>query len=285
MFDAKNFEEFLSIVFDRAVMKGELKEMMAYSLLAGGKRFRPRLLIDTFSDFAKRRETDVDESAVYVFAVAIECIHTYSLIHDDLPCMDDDDLRRGRATSHKVFGEANALLAGDALLNLAYELMAGASACRAHVAAMQYISRCAGGSGMVLGQVMDVANEGSNVDLPTLTQIYFLKTSALIRASVVGGVLLAGGTEREIRLAEELGDKLGLLFQITDDVIDRQSSSDEAGKTTGSDEIKTTYPSLMGAEELEKLLLELVDEIECVIEELGLISLREVVKNLVGRKR
>ncbi len=222
---------------------------MRYSLMAGGKRFRPILTIAVGELF------DVPEPWLLPTACAIEMIHTYSLIHDDLPALDNDEWRRGRPTCHKVFGEAIALLAGDALLTLAFRTLAEIPIPKAyhdrHVQVIAEIARAAGTiEGMIGGQVLDLLTEGRPFDETTLVAIHRAKTGALITASVrVGGIL--GGAEPELmRALTRYGERLGLAFQIIDDVLDVTGTPDEIGKTPGKDAAaqKATYPRLYGVE-------------------------------------
>jgi geranylgeranyl diphosphate synthase type II len=225
-----------------------LHRAMRYSVMAGGKRLRPVLVI------AGAEAVGGSAEAVLPAACAIELIHTYSLIHDDLPAMDDDDYRRGRLTSHKVFGEAMAILAGDALLTLAFRLIAenggqpgdAQRLCRV----VADVAAGAGASGMVGGQVVDVESEGKTISAETLEYIHRHKTAALIRTSVRAGAVLAGGAAREVSALTEAAEHLGLAFQIVDDILDVEGDSAELGKTAGSDQRKqkATYPALHGLE-------------------------------------
>ena len=221
---------------------------MRYSVLAGGKRLRPILVIAGAEAVGGRAET------VLPTACALELIHTYSLIHDDLPAMDDDDYRRGRLTSHKVFGEAVAILAGDALLTLAFRLVADNAPLvpDPHTvrAVVVELATAAGTAGMVGGQVVDIESEGKTITAETLEYIHRHKTAALIRAALRVGALLAGGEPAAVAAIGEAGGDLGLAFQIVDDILDVEGSLAELGKTAGSDERKqkATYPALHGLE-------------------------------------
>lgn len=223
-----------------------------YSLLGGGKRLRPALLLEFYRLCGGRVEDALP------FACALEMIHTYSLIHDDLPCMDDDDLRRGRATCHKAFDEWTATLAGDALLNRAYEVMADAAAESARpldaIRAMRHIARCAGLYGMVGGQTMDLQMEHGRLGAGHLEEMVSLKTGALLSAACVGGCLLAGATSDQCQAAEKYAHSVGMAFQIRDDVLDAQGSEQELGKSVGSDakDGKTTYLTVCGLEECQR---------------------------------
>jgi len=221
---------------------------MRYSVMAGGKRLRPILVI------AGAEAVGGTPATVVPAACALELIHTYSLIHDDLPAMDDDDYRRGRLTNHKVFGEAIAILAGDALLTLAFRLVADNTAlvndARVLRDVVAELADAAGTSGMVGGQVVDIESEGKAITAETLEYIHRHKTAALIRASLRVGALLAGGDGKAVAAIGEAGSDLGLAFQIVDDILDVEGSLEELGKTAGSDERKqkATYPALHGLE-------------------------------------
>lgn len=235
----------------------KMLEAMAYSLENGGKRIRPVLTLE----FCRICGGDV-ESAL-PFALAAEMIHTYSLIHDDLPCMDDDDMRRGKPSSHKVFGYANALLAGDGLLTLAFETVLSASldAQKKALAGLE-LAKAAGCSGMIAGQVMDLENEGKKVSVETIAATDRLKTGEMIRVSAVMGCIAAGADEEKIKAAETYCNKIGLAFQIVDDILDVTSSEAELGKPIGSDKDneKSTYVSLLGLEESKKTAERLTEE-------------------------
>ena len=240
---------------------GKVVEAMRYSLSAGGKRVRPILMM------AACEAVGGDFNPIMPAACAMECVHTYSLIHDDLPAMDDDDLRRGKPTCHKVFGEAVAILAGDALLTYAFELMThpemltqldGGLVNRA----IHVFARAAGVSGMVGGQTADVLFEGKPIDAQTLDYIHRHKTGALIRASVEMGALLGGGAAQQVERLSRYGTALGLAFQVVDDLLDVVGDEEKLGKPVGSDERnrKATYPALFGLEETRKRAEELKNE-------------------------
>ena len=224
-------------------------EAARYSLLAGGKRVRPTLLLEFASMFGVR------EDVAMPFACAIECIHTYSLIHDDLPCMDDDDLRRNRPTNHKVYGEAIALLAGDALLNRAYELLLSAVVDEKSARAARYIANCAGVCGMVGGQCIDLANEGHKISPDLLLEMHSKKTAALIRAACVGGALLGTNEEWIISYVTEYAVELGMAFQIKDDILDVEGNAADLGKNVGMDAQmqKNTFVSVFGLSKAKKM--------------------------------
>ncbi|HEU4403361.1 MAG TPA: farnesyl diphosphate synthase [Candidatus Polarisedimenticolia bacterium] len=223
-----------------------VRRAMLYSLFPGGKRLRPILAI------AACRALGGRVADVLPSACAIEMIHTYSLIHDDLPALDNDDLRRGRATSHRVFGEAMAILAGDALLTHAFEVIATFPRARRLAArklrAAALLARAAGVSGMIGGQVMDLEAEGRPYSYRRLTQIHRSKTGALISAAVQIGGIVAGARPAPMRALATYGDQIGLAFQIIDDILDQEGSSDRLGKTAGKDarSRKATFPALLG---------------------------------------
>ncbi len=226
---------------------GGLGRAMRYSLLAGGKRLRPVLLLGAY---AIRKE---DVSYALPYAVAMEMIHTYSLIHDDLPAMDDDDLRRGKPTCHKMYGEAVAILAGDGLLNMAYETMLKAALrlnTREAVEAVSAIARSAGVTGMVAGQTLDVTMEGQPPDISLVNYIHRHKTADMITGAVEAGLTLAGGTEAELRAVKAYGYHAGLAFQIADDLLDLNGDEKLLGKRTGMDQKsgKLTWPACVGPE-------------------------------------
>lgn len=238
-----------------------LHKSMRYSVFAGGKRIRPILML------AACDAVGGDISLAMPAACAMEMIHTYSLIHDDLPAMDDDDFRRGNPTNHKVFGEAIAILAGDALLTEAFILMSRVEPSaslppEAVLRVIQEISHCAGSHGMVGGQVVDMESEGkAEMDLATVQYIHTHKTGALIKASVKAGAILGGADEARLASLTTYGEAIGLAFQIADDILDIEGTTEEIGKDAGSDEArgKATYPAVMGLAESKKRAGELVD--------------------------
>ncbi len=221
-------------------------EAMRYSLMAGGKRIRPVLSIGVCQMLGG------DINKALPFACALECIHTYSLIHDDLPCMDNDDLRRGKPTCHKAFDESTALLAGDALLNRAFEIMAEANASpEVTVGVMREVAHLSGTEGMIGGQVVDLDSEGEKIDKEKLGYIHEHKTGALIKAATMIGAICANATETEKEKILEYAENLGLAFQIKDDILDYIGDEKLLGKPTGSDEEnhKNTFVTLMGIDE------------------------------------
>ena len=236
-----------------------LREAMRYSLLAGGKRLRPILCL------AACELAGGDAAQAMPTAVALEMIHTMSLIHDDLPAMDDDDLRRGRPTNHKVYGEAVAILAGDALLTRAFEMVALRSPGIQPERLLNVVgelSLVAGAPGLVGGQVVDLESEGQDVDLETLEYIHLHKTGALLSACVITGAMIGGADDALIKALRTYARGIGLAFQIIDDILDITASSEVLGKTAGKDLVadKTTYPKLLGLEESRKRAADLVRE-------------------------
>ncbi len=232
---------------------------MRYSVFAGGKRLRPILCIAAAEAVGGVMET------VLPAACALELIHTYSLIHDDLPAMDNDDYRRGMLTSHKVFGDAVAILAGDALLTEAFHLLSAKELTdrfppESALTVIREVSEAAGCFGMVGGQVVDIMSEGKRVDLSTLHDIHTRKTGAMIRASVRTGAILAGAAAETLQSLTDYGDYVGLAFQITDDVLDVEGDREQLGKETGADRSrrKATFPALIGVEASREKTRELV---------------------------
>jgi geranylgeranyl diphosphate synthase, type II len=240
---------------------GRLFEAMRYSLMAGGKRLRPVLALAACEAVGGALE------AAMGLACAIEMIHTYSLVHDDLPCMDDDDLRRGRPTNHKVFGEAIATLAGDGLLTDAFKVLArskgmlqAAQSAQALLETIAELAEAAGSAGMVGGQVIDLLGEGREIEIDQLEYLHSKKTGALFVAAVCGGARLGGATPAQLESMREYAQALGLAFQVIDDLLDVESSTETMGKRTNKDEArgKATYPSLIGIERSRQLAHDLV---------------------------
>ena len=234
--------------------QAQLFDAMEYSLLAGGKRLRPILA------FEFCRICGADWQKATPLAAAVEMVHTYSLIHDDLPCMDDDDYRRGRLTNHKVYGEAMAVLAGDALLTDAFTVASTAPLeGRAMGDAIGVLSECAGSLGMVGGQVLDILSEERECTEAEILAIQSRKTGALIRAACALGAIAGGATEEQFDAACRFAAALGLAFQIRDDMLDVIGTQDEMGKTVGTDETKNTFVRLYGLQRCEELVRQYTD--------------------------
>ena len=245
--DQQLVENWLKDCFAQRAKYGAIYDAMQYSLMAGGKRIRPVLTLETC------RMCGGDVERALPFACAVEMIHTYSLIHDDLPCMDDDDLRRGKPTNHKVYGEATAVLAGDALLTAAFEMMAenrdGLSAEQV-LEAVDCLSHAAGAAGMVGGQILDMEGEERSLSVSELELTQSLKTGALIRAAAEMGCILADGTPEQRAAVREYAQCIGRAFQVRDDMLDVTSTDEELGKPIGSDAEngKTTFVTALGLE-------------------------------------
>jgi geranylgeranyl diphosphate synthase type II len=261
-----------------------LHEAIRYSMLAPGKRLRPILVLAGAEAVGGQAET------VLRTACALECIHVFSLIHDDLPCMDNDDYRRGRLTSHTVYGEAMAMLAGDALLTLAFELVADNGVEVAPdrvVAALKLISNATGTWGMVGGQVVDIESEGKQIGLEALEYIHSHKTGALLTASSLAGALLCGADEQQQERLRSYGRSIGLAFQIADDILDIVGDEQKIGKPVGSDESndKATYPKLFGLDESRRMAREEVSRAVAALEGFGQRAepLRAIARYIVER--
>lgn len=274
-----SYVEIVNKALDEYVVEKDTPEKsiysaMRYSLMAGGKRLRPVLAL-AVCELLKGNNNEV-----VPYACAIEMIHTYSLIHDDLPVMDNDDYRRGRLTNHKVFGEAKAILAGDALLNYAFEIMLDAasrefgqrdgspvqtrldrrtvplSTLVNKIKAMGIIARASGASGMIGGQVMDLESEGRAISADLLEYMHRCKTGALIKAPVMAAAVLCNSTPDDLHCLEQYAEKIGLAFQIKDDILDVEGNLEDMGKATGSDAVnqKSTFITLFGLEESKRML-------------------------------
>lgn len=237
--------------------EGVLFDAMRYSLMAGGKRLRPALCLMSASLFG-------NEAKALDFACALEMIHSYSLIHDDLPAMDNDSLRRGKPTNHVVFGEAMAILAGDGLLNTAFEVMVNSAASDEQyiigkTKAMGIIAKAAGSDGMIQGQAADIEFEGKDKDEQVLSYIHERKTAAMITASVLSGAVIMGASDEEISALKEYGHSIGLVFQIVDDILDVEGDQDKLGKTLGKDEAsgKQTFASIYGLDKSKQIAQEM----------------------------
>lgn len=273
--------------------KGFAKTMaqaMNYSVLAGGKRLRPMLILETCRMFGGREEL------AYPFMAAMEMIHTHSLVHDDLPALDNDDYRRGRLTTHKVYGEAMGVLSGVSLLNYAYEVMFTAFDKAKNtgeqakvIQALKVMAHKTGIYGMLGGQSVDVENDGKPVTKEMLDYIYENKTSALIEGSMMTGAILGGASQEEVNAVEKAARNIGLAFQIQDDILDVTSTAEELGKPIHSDEKnhKTTYVTLMGIEAASQQVTELSEEAVKLLEGMNKKNefLFTLVKELVGRRK
>lgn len=272
-------------IYDNESYQTKIFDAMKYSVFAGGKRLRPILMMLSYELLAGKA---VD--TIMPFACALEMIHTYSLIHDDLPAMDDDDYRRGKLTNHKVFGEDMAILAGDGLLNLAYETMINGAIASQNpnaLKAMQVIARASGVYGMVAGQVVDLESEHKRVDKQTLEFIHQNKTAALLQAPLMAGAILAAATHEQVSLLERAGYSLGMAFQIQDDILDVIGDEQTLGKATNSDikNEKSTFVSLYGLEHSKKCVQNYSKQAEEIFESFGDSGafLVELTKDLVKR--
>ena len=271
------------------VFPTSLYKAIRYSLFAGGKRIRPILSMASFEAVGGKG------NGILPFACALEMIHTYSLIHDDLPAMDNDDYRRGKPTCHKVFGEAVGILAGDALLTEAFQLMTNQAIqdlSKHHgglvLEVIHEVAQAAGMLGMVGGQVLDIESEGKEIDFPTLRYIHTHKTGALILVSVRLGAKLGGASEDALKALTRYGEGVGLAFQIADDILNIEGNAIQLGKKTGSDlsRKKVTYPSLLGMEESKRRAKELVEISVNAIRSLGVEAepLREIARFVLSRE-
>ncbi len=256
------YQDIINSALDEAVpekdcLYGNVFKAMRYSLNAGGKRIRPVLVLEFARIFG------VSKEAAMPFAVALEMIHTYSLIHDDLPCMDDDDLRRGRPTSHKVFGEAVAVLAGDALLNRAFEhvLINSTFSPEITLKALRCLSTASGAEGMIGGQIIDMEGETRALDAEEITMLQDMKTGALIKSAALMGCILGGASDEQIASAEIYAENIGLAFQIRDDILNVEGNAETMGKDVGNDEEsgKSTFVKLWGLDECKLKVSELTD--------------------------
>jgi geranylgeranyl diphosphate synthase type II len=261
-----------------------IHKAMRYSLFAGGKRLRPILAL------AAAEVCGGSPDDALFAACAVECIHTYSLIHDDLPCMDDDDLRRGRPTNHKVFGEGIAVLAGDALLTAAFEILARAPQ-TARYSTADYIlelSQTAGSRSLIAGQVMDLEGEGKAVSKAGLQFIHLAKTAALLMTSLRLGAMSANASKAKLEALTHFGRSLGLAFQIIDDILDVTQTTEKLGKTAGKDvaATKATYPALFGLERARKIAAELTDDALTALKPFGrrAQTIRSIAESLLVRQ-
>ncbi|MDV3429092.1 MAG: polyprenyl synthetase family protein [Bacillota bacterium] len=280
----KEAEEYLSEYFKgKAGYDQIIYEAMSYSLNIGGKRIRPLLMLLTYSLYKENYKD------IIPIAGALEMIHTYSLIHDDLPAMDNDDLRRGNPTNHKVYGEAMAVLAGDGLLNQAMNIMFEyAEKNPSSIKACSYISHMASCDGMIGGQVVDIISEGKSISEQQLKYMHSKKTGALIKAAVLSGAYLADAPEEDISKLKSYGDKLGLTFQIIDDILDVEGDTKILGKKTNSDSLnnKTTFVTLYGIAECKSISLRLTKECEDILRSINkdTAALINLTKTLLNRK-
>ncbi|MDI6763733.1 MAG: polyprenyl synthetase family protein [Thermodesulfobacteriota bacterium] len=261
-----------------------LRKAIQHSLFSGGKRIRPILSVAAFEAVGGKGDK------ILPFACGLEMIHTYSLIHDDLPAIDNDDYRRGKPTCHKVFGEAIGILAGDGLLTKAFELMTKPSSGDLAVILdiVNEIARASGISGMVGGQVADIESEGKEVDFPTVEYIHTHKTGALILASVRTGVKLGRGDDETLKAFTRYGERIGLAFQIVDDILNVEGKAELLGKSTGSDlfKRKATYPSLLGLEESRRRATELMESAIDLLNPFGpeVEPLKEIARFIILRE-
>ncbi|SFN33228.1 polyprenyl synthetase family protein [Proteiniclasticum ruminis] len=283
MIELKNLMDTEILNYFRRLPDNTITKAMTYSMSIGGKRLRPVLCLLTGELFGKSKEDLIP------MALAMEMIHTYSLIHDDLPAMDNDDYRRGKLTSHKVFGEANAILAGDALLNEAFTVLLECYAVHGEPGARAalYISRCSGRNGMILGQVMDLHHETHPATFDELRLCHHKKTGALITAAVCAPAVYAGAKAEEIKLLEEYAGNLGLAFQIQDDILDVTSTREVLGKSVGKDEKsnKTTYVGLFGVDKSRDMAKEATEACLAALSKLrrDTTKLEELTKSLMER--
>ena len=266
----------------------QIMEAMAYSVTAGGKRLRPMLMQETFRLFGG------EGKVVEPFMAALEMIHTYSLVHDDLPVMDNDEYRRGRKTTHVVYGEAMGILAGDALLNYAFETAVKAFDIAPEKSlqigkALKILAEKAGIYGMIGGQVVDVASCGKGLDEAMLNFIYELKTGALIESAMMIGAVLAGATQEQVRTVEKIASDVGIAFQIQDDILDVTSTQEELGKPIHSDEKneKSTYVTIKGLDEAAKDVERISEEAVELLQSLNLENpyLTWLIQELVHRRK
>jgi geranylgeranyl diphosphate synthase, type II len=282
----QQIDRFLERCIPLATHRDPLNQAMRYTLFSGGKRIRPILML------AATEAVGGEVNRALPFAGAVELIHTYSLIHDDLPGMDNDELRRGKPSNHKVFGEGMAILAGDALLTEAFRVMAEATlkAGTARDRALQVlleVASAAGARGMVAGQAADMGAEGTAVDLPTVELIHIRKTGSLIRAAVRAGALLGGARPEELRRLTRYAELLGLAFQIVDDILDAEGSTRVTGKARGRDAArsKATFPAVLGLPAAKERAQELMADTLKEVRSLGPRAepLREIARLIVGR--
>lgn len=261
-----------------------IHKAMRYSIFAGGKRLRPVLALAAAEVCGGSAHCGIEA------ACAVECIHTYSLIHDDLPCMDDDDLRRGRPTNHKVFGEGIAVLAGDALLTVAFEILASAPATLRYPTheLIRELALCSGSRSLIAGQVLDLESEGKSVSRDTLQFIHRAKTAALLSSAIRLGAMSANATGQKLLHLSAFGESLGLAFQVIDDILDVTQTTEKLGKTAGKDiaSTKATYPSVFGLEKSRKIAADLTRKARLALKPFGKKAavLHALADMLVGRE-
>ncbi|RJQ48009.1 MAG: polyprenyl synthetase family protein [Nitrospiraceae bacterium] len=278
-----SLKDYISLKKKQKDIPKQLLESMAYSLMAGGKRIRPVLCIASYEAAGGK------STSILPIAASLELIHTYSLIHDDLPSMDNDDFRRNRPTNHKVFGEATAILAGDALLTDAFNFISEKKADPAKlIRVIQELSHASGPCGMVGGQAVDIILEGTKAKKKDIIYIHTHKTGSLIRGSVRIGAIMADAPAVKLRSLTEYGEKTGLAFQITDDILDIIGTKEEMGKSTGADSAKgkNTYPSAFGLENSMKIAELLIDEaLDCLrVFDKKADPLREIARYILLRR-
>ncbi len=273
-----------SLIPKQSTKPASIHKAMRYSLFAGGKRLRPALALA-----AAEACGGALEAALHA-ACAVECIHTYSLIHDDLPCMDDDDLRRGRPTCHIVFGEGLAVLAGDSLLTLAFEILAQAQPTSRYGIAdfVRELSVASGSRWLIAGQVLDLESEGKPVSKSALKFIHQAKTAALLTCALRLGAMSANVTPSKLKALTDFGQALGLAFQVIDDILDVTQSTEKLGKTAGKDvkAFKATYPALFGLKKSRALAAELTEEALSALKPLGkkAVMMRGIAESLLVRE-
>ncbi|MGB9437637.1 MAG: polyprenyl synthetase family protein [Desulfobacterales bacterium] len=278
----------LEKILHASIPSEPIVEAMKYSLMAGGKRIRPVLCL------AAAEAVGGKPQAVLPAACALEIVHTYSLIHDDLPAMDNDDLRRGKPTCHVAFDEATAILAGDALLTLAFQVLSSVQSTTGNQASgwlkvIHIISTAAGYRGMIRGQMLDMAAEGQHLTLAELKSMHALKTGALIEASLLCGALLADARKRQMDILKTYARSIGLAFQVTDDILNVEGNPKIMGKAVGTDELreKSTYPAILGLERSRQFAKNLVDEALQALEDFDKKAdpLRALATYIIDRKR
>lgn len=281
--DKEAFELYLAERMEMIEAPESLKQAMSYSLLADGKKLRPLFAIET------ARTLGLDIKTVFPLAMAIEMIHTYSLIHDDLPAMDDDELRRGRPTNHIVYGEALAILAGDGLLTQSFEVLLDTeSRAEVKLELVRMLSVAAGSNGMIAGQVLDIEGEGKPLLEADLTIMHQKKTGCLLVAPIVGAATIAGVSSQDYQMFKRFGECIGLAFQIQDDILDASSTSEMLGKSASdADNDKSTYVSIIGLEASQKRFNDLIKEAMKILEGLAYPTtyLELLVDSMVSRQK